>query len=135
MKTTNSLGLLLFAAVLLLATTGCNTVSVSSYQYVGGPVYAPTDPAQIQVLRTAPERPQVRLGEVTAVPASDSVGVLKIEQSLQQAAAKMGADAVVIVSDSTQVTGAMVTGPWYGRTIERTTSRVVVGVAIRYTGK
>ena len=46
----------------------------------------------------------------------------------------MGADAVVIVSDRTQVAGATITGPWYGRTIQQTTARVVVGVAIKYAG-
>lgn len=119
----------------LFLLTGCKTVSVSSFQYVGGPVYAPTNPAQIEVLRTPPVRPHVRLGEVTAEPSTDSVSVQKIEQALREAAAKMGADAVVIVSDRMLVTGAIVTGPWFGRTVQQTDSRVVVGVAIRYTGK
>ena len=123
----------LIGGVFLVA--GCNTVSVRSFQYVGAPNFAPTDPAQVQILRAAPDRPNERLGEVTAVPSSDSVNVQKIEESLRQAAARMGANAVVIVSDSTQVTGAIVTGPWYGRNVEQTTARVVVGVAIRYTGK
>jgi hypothetical protein len=127
---------LCFLAVVpaLLLVTGCNTVSTSSTQYVGGPTYAPSDPAQIQILREPPKRPNVRLGEVTAEPASDSVSVQKIETSLRNAAAKMGADAIVIVSDRTQVTGAVISGPWYGRTIQQTTARVVVGVAIKYTG-
>jgi hypothetical protein len=123
-----------FAAVVILFTlTGCNTVSISSTQYIGGPIYAPSDPAQIQILREPPNRPNVRLGEVTAEPSSDSVPVQNIEAKLRQAAAQMGADAVVIVSDRTQVTGAMITGPWYGRTLQRTTARVIVGVAIKYT--
>ncbi len=135
MKALSRFAVILLAASALLATTGCNTVSVNSFQYVGGPLYAATNPAQIQVLRVAPTRPHVRLGEVTATPFSDSVSVQKIELTLQQAAAKMGADAVVIVSDSTRVTGAYVTGPWYGRTVQQTTARVIVGVAIRYTDK
>jgi ABC-type uncharacterized transport system auxiliary subunit len=135
MKTIRALRFSALLALLAMAVllAGCKTVSVSSFQYVGGPNYAPTDPSQIQILRTPPTRPHVRLGEVRAVPSSDNVGGQKIEQSLRQAAAKMGANAVVIVSDSTQVTGAVITGPWYGRTLERTTERVVVGVAIRYT--
>jgi len=134
MKTTLRL-LTSFAVVTaLFAVTGCNTVSTSSTQYVGGPIYAPSNPAQIQILRTPPTRPNIRLGEVTAEPSSDSVPVQKIEASLRNAAAKMGADAVVIVSDRTQVTGAIVTGPWFGRTVQQTTGRVVGGVAIKYTG-
>ena len=52
--------------------------------------------------------------------------------ALRKAAAKLGADAVVVVSDSTQVTGAYVTGPWYGRSIERVVGRIVIAVAIKY---
>ena len=123
-----------FAAVAaLLLVTGCNTVSISSNQYIGGPQFAPSNPANIQILREPPLRPHVRLGEVRAEPSSESVGVPKIEQALRDAAAKMGADAIVIVCDQTQVTGAMVTGPWYGRTIQQTTGRVIIGVAIKYT--
>jgi len=124
----------LVAVATLLFATGCNTVSISSNQYIGGPQFAPSNPADIQILREMPTRPHVRLGEVRAEPSSESVGVPKIEQALREAAAKMGADAVVIVYDRTQVTGAMVTGPWYGRTIQETTGLVIIGVAIKYTG-
>lgn len=112
--------------------TGCDTVSVSSTQYIGGPIYAPSNPAQVQILRIMPNRTHARLGEVTAQPSSQDVGVQKIDAALRKAAAKMGADAVVIVSDRTQVTGAIVTGPWYARTVQQTTGRVIVGVAIKY---
>jgi hypothetical protein len=124
----------LTAMVALSLVTGCQSVSVNSNQYVGGPTYAPSDPTQVQILRTMPTRANVRLGEVTAEPSSDSVSVEKIEAALRKAAAKMGADAVVIVSDRTQVTGAIVSGPWFGRTIQQTSGRVIVGVAIKYTG-
>jgi hypothetical protein len=76
-------------AILLLAD-GCKTVSISSNQYIGGPTYAATDPASVQILRTPQLRPHVRLGEITAEPSSDNVSVQKIETSLQKAAAKMG---------------------------------------------
>ena len=57
------------SAFLIVGTlTGCNTVYVSSKQYLGVPNYPPTDPASIQVLQTAPTRPHVRLGEVTLRP-------------------------------------------------------------------
>jgi hypothetical protein len=134
MKTASRLFAALAGLVVLLAVSGCKTVSITSNQYIGGPQYAPSNPADIQILRTPPTRPHVRLGEVRAEPSSDSVGVQQIEESMRKAAAKMGADAIVIVYDQTQVTGAMVTGPWYGRTIQRTVGRVVVGVAIKYTG-
>jgi hypothetical protein len=60
------------------------------------------------------------------------VSAAKIEAALQKAAAKLGADAAVVVYDQTQVTGAFVTGPWYGRSIQQIQGRVVIAVAIRY---
>ena len=122
----------LAALIFAVAVSGCNTVSTSSHQYLGGPTYPPTDPAQVQVLRTEPTRPHVQLGQVQAEPSSSSVGNPQIEQALQKAAAKMGANAVVIVQDTTRVTGAVVSGPLWARSVNRITGRVIVGVAIRY---
>jgi len=118
----------------LLLFTGCQTVSMTSTQEIGGPTYSPSNPAEIQILRTQPTRAHVRLGELRAEPSSEEVSAAKIEEALRKAAAKMGADAVVVVSDRTQVMGAYVTGPWYGRSIQRIEGRVVVAVAIKYTG-
>jgi len=119
-------------AAALILITGCNTVSVTSKQYIGGPIYAASNPAQVQILRTQPTRAHVRLGEVTVQPSSDSVSVEKIETALRNAGAKMGADAVVVVYDQTQVMGAQVTGPWWGRSVSAVTGRVIIGVAIKY---
>jgi hypothetical protein len=113
--------------------TGCKTVSVSSFQYVGTPTYAPVPPGQIQILRAMPERPFERLGEITAEPSANDVSNLKIENALREAASKLGAEAVVITLDRVQVTGAMVSGPLFDRTVQRTTGRVIVGVAIHFT--
>ncbi|MGO8838014.1 MAG: hypothetical protein ACLQAH_04565 [Limisphaerales bacterium] len=127
--------LALFASVAaLFLVTGCNTVSINSNQYLGVQPYPPSNPAQIQILRKEPTRPHVQLGEVRAEPSSDSVSAQQIETSMRTAAAKMGADAIVIVFDRTEVTGAMVSGPWFGRSVQTITGRVIVGVAIKYTG-
>jgi hypothetical protein len=134
MKTALRCLTLLAAIVILFAVTGCNTVSINSNQYVGVQSYPPSNPAQIQILRKEPNRSNVRLGEIRAEPSSENVSVQKIEESLRNAAAKMGADAIVIVFDRTEVTGAMVIGPWYGRSVQQIVGRVVVGVAIKYTG-
>jgi hypothetical protein len=118
----------------LLAVTGCNTVSTSTTQAIGTPVYPPTNPATVQILHTPPTRPHVRLGEVRAEPASTSTPASDIATALQNAAAKLGADAVVIVYDQTQIVGAVVNGPWWGRSVQGITGRVVIAVAIKYTG-
>ena len=120
------------AAAFLLVVSGCNTVSTTSTQYVGGPKYPPTDPANVQILRTMPTRPHVQLGEIRAEPSSTSTDVSKIELALQQKAAKLGADAAVIVVDRVQTTGAMVVGGFLNRSVETIQGRVVVAVAIKY---
>jgi hypothetical protein len=112
--------------------TGCQTVALTSTQEIGGPTFPPTDPATVEILRTEPTRPHVRLGEVRAEPSSVDVSAAKIEEALRKGAAKLGANAAVVVYDRTQVTGAYVTGPWYGRSVETIQGRVVVAVAIRY---
>ncbi|HVM51007.1 MAG TPA: hypothetical protein VMU04_23465 [Candidatus Acidoferrum sp.] len=121
------------AGLCLFGLTGCNTISTQSNQYVGVPTYPPTDPATVQILRTEPTRPHVRLGEVTVEPSSMSTPVPEIEAKLQKAGAKMGANAVVIVVDRTQLMGAVVTGGWYNRQVSPEMGRVIVGVAIHYT--
>jgi hypothetical protein len=120
------------ALALAALATGCNTVAVNTNQYIGVPIYAPTDPATVQVIQTPPQRPHVRLGEITVEPSGNPT-VAEIQGKFQQAAAKMGANAVVIVADRTMVMGALVTGPWWGRSIQPQTGRVIIGVAIRYT--
>jgi hypothetical protein len=133
-RTTHSI-ILLAALAGLMAVTGCQTVSTNSKEYLGGPTFPPTDPLQVEILRATPTRPHVQLGQVTAEPSSDSVPRLEIEQALQKAAAKMGANAVVITADRTQIMGAYVTGPLWGRQVDTITGRVIVGVAIHYTGR
>lgn len=116
---------------LALALTGCNTVSVQTKQYIGVPFYAATDPASVQVLQTPPTQAHVRLGEIVVQPQGNPT-TQAITGKFQAGAAKMGANAVVIVADQTMVMGAIVTGPWWGRSISPETGRVIVGVAIRY---
>ena len=120
------------AVAALLVGAGCNTVSTSSTQYVGGPTFPPTNPTNVVILRTMPTRPHVRLGEIRAEPSSTSVDVTKIEEALRVKAAKMGADAAVVVVDRVQPIGAMVVGGYLNRSVEEIQGRVIVAVAIKY---
>ena len=79
-----------------------------------------------------PTKPHVRLGEIQTEPHGEGVSAAKITASLQKAAAKLGADAVVIVSDRNQVMGAMVTGDWYNRSVQAIDQRVILAVAVKY---
>ena len=123
---------LIAAFAALLVGAGCNTVSTTSTQYLGGPKFPPSDPAQVQILRTMPTRRHVQLGEIKAEPSSTSMDVVKIETVLREKAAKLGADAAVIVVDRVQVTGAMVVGGFLNRSVETIQGRVIVAVAIKY---
>ena len=120
------------ALALGLVAMGCNTVSVQSTQYLGVPSYPATDPMTVQIVHQPPTAPNVRIGEITVEPQGNP-SKEQIETKLQQAAAKLGANAVVIVADRTMVTGATVMGPWWGRSVTPDMGRVIIGVAIRYT--
>ena len=101
--------------------------------YLGGPTFPPTDPARVEILRAEPARPHHRLGEVFVEPSGDPT-VAQYEQALREGGASMGADAVVVVYDRLQVVGTMVTGPWWAPSASPIVGRVVVGLAIRYSG-
>lgn len=120
------------AVTALFLLAGCQSVSTTATRDIGAPTLTSVDPAQVQILRTEPIRAHVRLGQIRAETASPGVAVEKIEKALCKKGAALGADAVVVVHDTTEVTGAQVVGGWFDRTIEKTEGRVVVGVAIKY---
>lgn len=78
---------------------GCASVRTTKAPRVGAPILAPTDPAQIELLRHAPRRPYIRLGRIRATP-EGGADEQQIEAALRAAAASMGATAVVIEDDS-----------------------------------
>jgi len=122
---------LLALCLTLSLLTGCNSVATKTVRFTETPVYPPTFPDIIQVLRAEPARPHVRLGEVYVEPEGDA-SPEAIEAGLQKGAAPLGADAVVIVADRTLKMGALVETSWEKRDLLPTPDRVVVGVAIRY---
>src|SRR5271170_7516395 len=75
-------------AGLLFLLAGCNTVSVSTKQYLGMPIYPPTDPTSVRIMRSAPMVMVQRLGEVYAEP-NGNPSVETIEAKMRDAAAKM----------------------------------------------
>jgi hypothetical protein len=121
---------LLLPSILLF--TGCQTVSSSHTQEIGGPRYSASNPAQVQILRTPPERAHVRLGEVRVQPSSKDVDASRIEDALRKEAAQLGADAVVVVHDHTQLVGAQITGGPMNRSVDLVERRNVYAVAIKY---
>jgi hypothetical protein len=132
MKTIRPFLVVLAAVAALLALTGCNTVSTSTTGYLGAPAVPPTVAEQVQVLHQWPNEAYDSLGEITAVPSNGGVKEEKIDRKLQKTGAKMGADAVVIVSDRAGMTGTRISGPFYDRNLKPDQGPVIIGVAIRF---
>lgn len=119
---------ILTVAVLLAGITACYHRS-GYYFYPHAPAFAPTDPARVDLLRREPRRDHVRLGEVWIRP-SWHMDRFYVENTLREKAARMGADALVIVADRYFNEG-YVYSYWHGpRPIYE---RQIVGIAIRYT--
>src|SRR4029450_2795383 len=126
-----SLALLMLTAVVMLGA--CATVDVTTTEDVDAPRYQPTEPTAVQILRTEPTVPHDRLGEVMVDASTDPAPpIVEVEQKLCKAAAKLGADAVVVVYDRTQPVAAYVSGPWWGRSIETISGRKLIAVALRF---
>ena len=126
----------IFVAALLALVAGtvaCSSVDVSSQRYMGAPVFAPTRPETVEILRKAPHRPHEKLGEVIISP-SGNPPVPEMEAALRDEAAKMGADAAVLVYDKTKRVGTIVEGPWWDRRAFPVYGRKIVAVAIKYKG-
>ena len=118
-------------AAIALTMSACSTVSVESKRYLRVPMVAATDPAKVEILRHEPRRPHDRLGEVALSP-SGNPPVSEMEAALRSEAARLGADAVVLVQDKTRRMGSFVTGPWWARSHTPVLQRLIIAVAIRY---
>ena len=125
------LGSALITSVLLLSA--CASVDAQTTAYVGVEHPAPTLASEVQLLRTEPTRPNVRLGEILIDASVDPAPpITQVEQKLREEAAKLGANAVVIVYDQIQPVAAYVTGPLWSRDVETIQGRKLKGIAIKY---
>jgi hypothetical protein len=114
-----------------LALSACTTISVSSTHSLGVPQFAPTDPNAVEILRRVPKRAHEKLGEVYLEP-SGSPSVAELEEALRGEAAKLGADAAVVVFDRYKRVGTVTQGPWWARSARPIYGRTIVAVAVRY---
>jgi hypothetical protein len=92
----------LLALVLLslaLWLPGCMSGTASVYP---GPRYEPTDPHSVQVYRFFPDAPFSKIGEVQAIGATGT-DWKKFQEELQNKAASIGGNAVVIVGERNQL--------------------------------
>ena len=121
-------------AAVLVAATGCSSIPVQTHQNVAAPLYPPTNPAAVQLLREAPTQPNVKLGEIAIEPQSSSTPLAAVEAKLREAGAKLGAHAVVIVVE-TKFTAATATTGWWDAQRSPDLGQVFIGVPIRYTNQ
>lgn len=122
------------AVAVAASCVSCSSVSSSSERLIGVPALPPTRPESVVILRREPRKPHERIGHVYVEP-SGTPPVAEIEQAIRVEAAKLGADAAVIVFDRTRRVGTIVEGPWWNRRAYPVTGRKIVAVAIRYRGE
>jgi hypothetical protein len=124
---------LAIAALPLALASGCNTMTSSRNLYPGvpGSPFPPTDPAAVQLLRTEPTKPHLRIGEIFLDP-TGAPDLATIEQRFREETAKVGGDASVLVLDSTRSMGSVYSGPWWARDEDTVYGKVIVAVAIRW---
>ncbi|MBK5549229.1 MULTISPECIES: hypothetical protein [unclassified Pseudomonas] len=120
-------------AAAMLTLNGCATVNAQTTAYVGVEHPAPTVASQVEVLRTEPTRPHVRLGEVLVDASLDPAPpITDVEQKLREESAKLGGNAVVVVYDHIQPVAAYVSGPLWNRDIQTIQGRKLKGIVIKY---
>ena len=123
--TKKALGLLVLA-VLVVGLAACARPYGHRY-YPDAPRFAPTHPSAVDLLRREPRRAHLRLGEVWLRPEPD-MSRRYVERRLREEAARMGADALVVVVDRFYREPVWDRG--YGR--GRYSERQIIGIAIRY---
>lgn len=125
MKTKWLAGLILVAAT--AGTAACYRPHGYRF-YPGTPRFSPTHPADVDLLRREPRREHIRLGEVWIRP-DFGMDRYDVEGILRENAARMGADALVIVADRFFREGVVFN---YWRGPRPVYERHIVGIAIRF---
>jgi hypothetical protein len=97
--------------LLLLTLIGCASIDVTK---TAKGFYDPTDPNEVQILKTIPNRPYEELGTITAVKVG-AHDTAKMHNAIRAKAAPLGATAVILTQEGID-----------GK------KRWAIGVAIRY---
>ena len=116
--------------LVLLATGAAACYRPYGYRYYPGtPRFYPTHPMEVELLRREPRREHIRLGEVWVRP-DRGMDRYDVEDILREKAARMGADALVIVADRFYREG--VVSNYWRRGRRPVYERHIVGIAIRF---
>ena len=115
-----------------LTFSGCASIDTYSHAYLGSPQYPPTDPSRVQLITSDPKAAERnRLGEIS-MDIEGKPSREKLEAKLKEEGAKLGANAVVVVSDRTRLFPNYNYGWGWGSTGETFEfHRDIVGVAVK----
>jgi hypothetical protein len=102
----------LLVALVLLALASCASVDITK---TAKGAYTPTNPNDVEILMTRPERPYVELGTVT-VRSYQPDEIAKMHNAIRSKSAPLGANAVILRNQGIDNRGYL----W------------AIGVAIRY---
>ncbi|MFA9439139.1 hypothetical protein ACDA63_05825 [Uliginosibacterium sp. sgz301328] len=125
--------LLLAGAMTILAACASMDATVNTYSTT--PELPPTDPAKVVILKIAPTRDYIRLGQVaidstySPAPSPES-----LQERMRKEAAKIGADAVIIVYDDAPPASAYSISADVKTKVAESANprRRTIGVAIKY---
>jgi hypothetical protein len=126
--------LLLPCAVCSCSSISGQTTQISAHTtpYASGPPQPPTQPAAVRILRFGTTQPNQQLGEIVLIiPTGTPEPKQQVEDKLRDEAAKLGADAVVVVDDRIQSEGAAIDYNWY-MTYPALNGEKVVAKAIKF---
>jgi len=119
--------------VLALVIVSC-APALRVHYFGGKPGYPPTAAESVDLLRAEPRRPYVAFAEISYEPPR-RMGRREVEWKLRSKGAAIGADALIIETDSVYRDGVFhPNGVRRARSVRRdgTLDRVIVAVAIRY---
>jgi hypothetical protein len=120
-------------AILAGGLASCASIDSTSTKYAGAPHYPPSNPGKVEILRTPPTQAHQRIGEVVVDSTIDpSPPISDVEERLRAEAAKIGADAIVVVADRVEPEPFLIQTGYRGEIVESYTGHKLVGVAIKY---
>jgi hypothetical protein len=119
---------------MLLCLLLCGCASFYAVKLDEDKVYPPTKPADVQILKKAPEQPYIVIGEIRAQGETISVQE-NMEQRLKEKAADMGGDAIIleVKEDTYRIRrDGVIVRQTYGFNLNKIFTKKMVGKIIIY---
>ncbi len=130
-----SSALALSLTTLACLLTACASIDITTTPFIGAPHVPPTNPDSVVILQSAPKQTDTyeRLGEIRLdATSSPAPPITEIEARLRKEAAKLGADAVIVILDRIQPIAAYYSGGYPVQSLNTVTGHRFIGIAIKY---